>query len=137
MTQKNLYRSTENRVIAGVCGGLGEYFDVDPAVIRILWALFVFAGGAGIWAYIIAWIIIPESATERVAKPVAQTLKPKKPNDEEWTAGRVWFFGYGLILLGVLFMINSFLPSFGIEKFWPLILIGIGGIIIFSSKRSV
>jgi phage shock protein PspC (stress-responsive transcriptional regulator) len=57
---KRLYRSKKNRVIAGVCGGIGEYFNIDPTLIRLLWILFVFAGGSGILAYIIAWIIIPE-----------------------------------------------------------------------------
>lgn len=56
---KQLYRSERNKVIAGVCGGLGEYFNVDPTLIRLLWVFLVFAGGGGIIAYILAWIIIP------------------------------------------------------------------------------
>lgn len=56
---KRLYRSKKNRVIAGVCGGIAEYFNIDPTLIRLLWILFIFAGGSGILAYIIAWIIIP------------------------------------------------------------------------------
>ena len=57
---KRLYRSQEDRMIAGVCGGLGEYFEVDPTLIRILWILFSIAGGAGVLAYIAAYIVIPE-----------------------------------------------------------------------------
>ena len=57
---KKLYRSKKNRVIAGVCGGIGEYFNVDPTLIRVIWILFALALGSGILAYIIAWIIIPE-----------------------------------------------------------------------------
>lgn len=57
---KKLYRSKKNRLIAGVCGGLGEYFNIDPTIVRLVWLLFVFAGGSGILAYLIAWIIIPE-----------------------------------------------------------------------------
>lgn len=56
---KKLYRSKKNRVIAGVCGGIGEYFEVDPTIIRLAWILFAFSG-AGILAYIIAFLIIPE-----------------------------------------------------------------------------
>ena len=56
---KRLYRSKKNRMIGGVCGGIGEYFNVDPTLIRLVWILFLFAGGAGLLAYIIAWIIIP------------------------------------------------------------------------------
>jgi phage shock protein C len=59
---KRLFRSKKNRVIGGVCGGLGEYFDVDPTVIRLLWVLFIFFSfGAAILAYLIAWIITPEN----------------------------------------------------------------------------
>jgi phage shock protein C len=56
-----LYRSKKNRIIAGVCGGIGEYFKVDPTLIRLLWLLISIVGaGSGIVAYIIAWIIIPK-----------------------------------------------------------------------------
>lgn len=57
-----LYRSKKNRIIAGVCGGIGEYFKVDPTLIRLLWLLIsiLSAGAGGLVAYIIAWIIIPE-----------------------------------------------------------------------------
>lgn len=57
---KRLYRSKNNCMIAGVCGGLGEYFDIDPTFIRLLWIVFTLAGGSGILAYIIAWIAIPQ-----------------------------------------------------------------------------
>lgn len=56
---KKLYRSRNNRMIFGVCGGIGEYFDVDPTLVRLVWLLFTF-WGPGILAYLIAWIIIPE-----------------------------------------------------------------------------
>jgi len=59
---KKLLRSKKNRMIAGVCGGIGEYLGIDPTVIRLLWVLFTLISlGAGIIAYIIAWIIIPEN----------------------------------------------------------------------------
>ena len=60
--KKKLYRSTENRVIAGVCGGIAEYFDIDPTLVRLAWVLFCVLGGSGLLAYIIAAIIIPERA---------------------------------------------------------------------------
>ena len=59
---KKLLRSTKNKMVAGVCGGIGEYFNVDPTVIRLLWVILTLISmGAGVIAYIIAWIIIPES----------------------------------------------------------------------------
>ena len=56
---KRLIRSNKNKMIAGVCGGIGEYMNVDPTIIRLIWVLFSLTG-AGVLAYIIAWIIIPE-----------------------------------------------------------------------------
>lgn len=61
---KRLYRSTKNRVIGGVCGGLGDYLNMDPVLLRVLWAIFFFFGGVGLLAYIIAWIIMPERPAE-------------------------------------------------------------------------
>ena len=56
---RKLYKS-RNRMLCGVCGGIGEYLNLDPTVIRILWIIFSFVGGCGILAYIIAAIVIPE-----------------------------------------------------------------------------
>ncbi|MBT4258262.1 PspC domain-containing protein [archaeon] len=58
--QKRLYRSTKNRMIGGVCGGIAEYFNIDPTIIRLLTVIIALTYGTGILAYLIAWIIIPE-----------------------------------------------------------------------------
>lgn len=57
---KRLYKSSTNRVLCGVCGGIGEYFNIDPVIIRLLLVVLCCAGGSGILVYIIAAIIIPE-----------------------------------------------------------------------------
>ncbi len=62
MEQKRLFRSTRNKMICGVCGGVAEYINIDPTVVRLLWVLFSFAGGAGILVYLIAAIIMPIQA---------------------------------------------------------------------------
>jgi phage shock protein C len=56
---KRLVRSEQNKVVAGVCGGLGEYFDIDPTIVRLVFIVFALAGGPGILAYIIMWLIMP------------------------------------------------------------------------------
>ena len=58
--EKKLRKSSVNKKLCGVCGGIAEYFIVDPTVVRLLWVLFSVAGGAGLLAYIIAAIIMPE-----------------------------------------------------------------------------
>ena len=59
--EKKLYKSNQNKMIDGVCGGIAEYFGIDPTVVRLIWALFSLMGGSDILAYIIAAIIIPRS----------------------------------------------------------------------------
>jgi phage shock protein C len=58
---KKLYRSTVDRRIGGVCGGLAEYFNIDPTLVRVLFVLGLLAVGGTFWAYLIMWIIVPES----------------------------------------------------------------------------
>lgn len=59
-----LYRSTTDKKLAGICGGLGDYFNVDPTVVRILFvAGFFLSGSLMFWLYLILWIIIPETPT--------------------------------------------------------------------------
>ena len=60
MEPKRLFRSRKDRIIGGVCGGLGNYLNVDPVLVRVVWAILFFAAGVGLLAYILAWIIIPE-----------------------------------------------------------------------------
>ena len=57
---KKLYRSKKQRMIAGVCGGVAEYLDADPTIVRLFWVIGSFFWGIGILAYLAAWIIVPE-----------------------------------------------------------------------------
>ena len=59
--EKKLYKSNQNKMLDGFCGGIAEYFGIDPTVVRLIWALFSLMGGCGILAYIIAAIIIPRN----------------------------------------------------------------------------
>jgi len=65
---KRLYRSRTNKMIAGVCGGLGDFFELDPTLIRLAAVVLVLAAGAGILAYIVAWIIVPQQPWDSVGK---------------------------------------------------------------------
>ncbi|HPE41073.1 MAG TPA: PspC domain-containing protein [Bacteroidales bacterium] len=61
MTYKKFIRSNTNRRIAGVCGGLADYFNIDPTLVRVLFVVFTLAGGSGILIYIATWILTPEN----------------------------------------------------------------------------
>ncbi|MBM3303962.1 MAG: PspC domain-containing protein [Candidatus Aenigmarchaeota archaeon] len=62
---RRLYRSGNDKILGGVCGGLGEYFGLDPVLIRLAWILFSLVYGSGVLAYIIAWIIIPRNPNHK------------------------------------------------------------------------
>lgn len=71
--KNKLYRSKKDCVIGGVCGGIAEYFDVDPTLVRLLAILIFFFGGSGIIAYIIGWIIIPQNPNGNKKKIILRT----------------------------------------------------------------
>ena len=140
---KRLYRSTKEKMIGGVCGGIAEYFDIDPVLVRILFVVATFAGGSGILAYIICWIIIPERpyapaatpATEGAAQPVTTPPTPSQPEQNGHRGSAV--AGVVLIIIGGLFLADNFLPHFHFSDFWPIILIALGiGILSKSTKRA-
>lgn len=58
---KRVYRSKKNKMLAGVCGGIAEYFEVDPVLVRLLFVLLLFMGFVGIIIYLVAWLLIPEN----------------------------------------------------------------------------
>lgn len=71
---KRLYRSKKERILGGVCAGLGEHLDVDPTVIRLIWAVVsVLSVGTGIIIYILAWIIIPEEDSDGTVSPSGES----------------------------------------------------------------
>ncbi|MCH7730979.1 MAG: PspC domain-containing protein [Candidatus Marinimicrobia bacterium] len=63
---KRLYRNKKDAKLAGVCAGLGDYFDIDPVIVRLVFLLTIF-WGAGIFAYLIAWIIVPEVPPQKLS----------------------------------------------------------------------
>jgi phage shock protein PspC (stress-responsive transcriptional regulator) len=83
--KKKLYRSRDERWLVGVCGGIGEYFDIDATVIRVIFVLATFLLGGGLWIYIILWIIMPLTPDEflTVEKPAeVEELPEETPADE-------------------------------------------------------
>jgi phage shock protein C len=83
MTQRRLYRSTTDRKIAGVCGGLAEYFDIDPTLVRVLYFVaLVLPGGIGILPYIILWIVLPEGPGEGAPTSALTTAEERYARGE-------------------------------------------------------
>lgn len=76
---KKLYRSDDNKILLGICGGIGEYFDIDPVIVRILLVILIFLGFSGIIAYIVAAFIIPRRPTVTYYSTSTQATTPTEP----------------------------------------------------------
>ncbi|BDQ01821.1 MAG: hypothetical protein KatS3mg036_0637 [Ignavibacterium sp.] len=148
--EKRLYRSYTDKMLGGVCGGLGEYFDIDPVIIRVLFVVAVLFGGGGILAYIILWIVIPQKPFT-IPKPNHEgssgadaTAGQSDTNQntfqnfivEKRRMNKNSLAGIILIFLGVLFLLDNFVPRFSFHDFWPLILIGIGFALILNARNN-
>jgi phage shock protein C len=135
---KRLYRSKKNRVIAGVCGGIAEYLEVDPVLVRLIAVLLLFVGGGSFIAYIIGMIIIPNAPLGSI--PDNQSVPPPPPNPAKANQTGGLIIGVILIVLGISFLLKH-IPFFqdyywwfwnmGWNFLWPSILILIGLLIIF------
>lgn len=134
-----LYRSETNRVIAGVCGGLGEYFNIDPTILRIIIIFITLFGGSGIILYIILWIVIPTKSTlgknsDDYIKANVEEIKEKSKT----VTGRDTHFILGLILvvLGLTFLLENlgFYTFRYIWRLWPIFLIILGLSVLIKKK---
>lgn len=120
-----LRRTRDDRVIGGVCGGLGRYLGIDPVLLRIAFVVLAIAGGGGILIYVVAWIVIPE------ARP-GDALGGTRPSAVDATRLIV---GGTLIALGTILLLNLSIPRIG-RYFWPLALIAIGVAVVLQSSMS-
>jgi len=114
---KRLYKSRKYKVIDGVCGGIAEYFDIDPVIIRLIFVISIALGGTGIIAYIIGMIIIPHKTGEDAPeeKPVAKKaskakaeVKESAPVEKKGDSQAGLIFGVVLVLIGGLFLLSEF-----------------------------
>jgi len=123
-------------MVAGVSTGLAEYFNLDPVLIRLIFVIFTLFNGVGILAYVILWIVVPyrpivlpAASTGEASEAVFTTDVPPTPVKAA-NGKSSMFTGVLLIALGVLFLLNNFVPGFSFGDFWPLLLIGIGGALL-------
>lgn len=138
---KLLYRSQNDRLIAGICGGLAEYLNMDSTVVRLVFIILLFFGGSGFLIYIVMWIFVPEEKLkikshhqvfeENIAeiKSVAQHMQKSVQNEKLYNA-RLWV-AVVLILTGIVFLLNNFgLFYIDVGKLWPVWIILVGLLLI-------
>ena len=149
---KRLYRSANNKVFGGVAGGIADYFDIDPIIIRLLFVIIAVAGGGGVIVYLILWIALPLEPITPFTMNMGsgESFTADNPGDQstaDFTSGTSNPFeipvkpenrnsligGIVLISIGILFLANRFIPNIDFGDLWPLLLVILGGVLIATS----
>jgi phage shock protein C len=130
-TTKKLYRSKSDRLIGGVCGGIAEYFSIDPLIVRIGWVFVTLFAGAGIIAYIAALIVVPDNPDQEYIQ------KAKRSSGD---SAKLW--GSLLIIIGAIFLLREtgffyhfHIWSFPWQAFMAAILIAFGIYLLYNKKN--
>lgn len=151
-----LYRSRDDRMLAGVAGGLAEMWGADPALVRVIWALLViFTGGVALLVYIVMALVIPDeplvpegqaagagegsvpptdAQAARLAAREARAARRATAGDGGGVPAAAILGGF-LIILGGFFLAREYLPQIDFDWFWPLVLVGLGVFLVVSALR--
>ena len=162
---RRLYRSRRDSILGGVAGGVADYFDMDPSIVRIVWAvLALVTGGIFLVLYIVMWIVVPEGpSASTVARTAAEdaALAPSGPATEpgevmpaasapttaapDWTtreqqlrrrgSGGAVVFGAILIAAGIWFLVDQYLPDINTDLLWPVALVVLGIVLLVVALR--
>lgn len=127
-TDNKLYRSQHDRILFGVCGGLGDYFHLDPTIIRLLFVILFLINGSGLFIYLALAIITSKSPQTIDHATSALNLIKRKH-----------FLGYLIIFVGIMILLKNFAPEpwllISSRLVWPLIIISLGIILIFKKPN--
>jgi len=150
---RRLYRSRREEMISGVAGGVAEYLDLDPSIVRVVWAvLALITGGVFFIVYVVMWIVVPqapegpESSDATGADPGGAAPSSGWVPPSGWAAqggrrphrhsgGGSWIFGLILIGLGIYFLAREYLPDIDVDRLWPLGLVVIGLLFVVVAFR--
>lgn len=143
--RERLYRSRTDRMIFGVAGGMARWLDVDPAVVRLVWALLIIAGGVGLLLYIVAAIVVPEEPLGAMPPPASGQAVSGDSGGSGWTAPRTTarsgtgsapvIIGVVLVLLGAWFLAERYIDWLDNALLWPALLIVVGALLLMGATR--
>lgn len=125
--ERRLYRSRKNRVFKGVAGGIGEYFGIDPVLVRLAFLLTFAMGGVGVVAYILAWVLVPKRPKGQAVPSTPRTSGLEVLHNRSLG---VWI----LVAIGAGFILDQLNLNIAGDRLWPLLLVG-GGLIVLMRRR--
>ena len=131
-----LYRSPDDRMLAGVAGGLAENWKIDPSLVRIVWALLiVLTGGLAFLVYVVMAIVVPERPAGVAVDHPGETgggaspARPRRSDRSDATRGGL-VAGLILIVVGGFFLVRQLLPAIDLGFWWPTVAIGLGIVLV-------
>jgi len=142
--RERLYRSRDDRMLFGVAGGMADWLDLDPSIVRLVWALLILAGGIGLVLYIVAAIVIPEAPPGYVAPAAtaattgaagvdaAATQPPRRANRGSRDGSII--FGLVLVLAGGWFLVDRYI-DIDASAIIPAVLIVVGIALLLGAAR--
>jgi len=140
---RRLYRSAIDKVIGGVAGGLADLLDIDPTIVRVVWALLALVtGGVFFILYVVMWIVVPlgpdlvagEGAPGEGGAPSAAGAA-WTPHRHRGSGSGGLVFGLILIGLGGYFLVREYLPSLDLDRLWPVLLVVAGLALLLVAVR--
>ncbi|MCL1850989.1 MAG: PspC domain-containing protein [Bacteroidetes bacterium] len=139
MNTKRLTRSATDKKIAGICGGLGEYFNVDPVIFRIIFCFLALCGGGGLLLYLIMLLVIPEKQNsfqdfskqteETTYEDMSDTKKKGRSDTVLIVLGAIF------IIFGAMIFLFRALPCYSYRFFFPAVLVVGGILLVLLSKK--
>lgn len=154
---RRLYRSRREEMIGGVAGGVAEYLDLDPSIVRVVWAvLALITGGVFFIVYVVMWIVVPQAPEMPEGTPGAPTggeravgtsaespgwvppsgwVAPAAHRGHRRSGGGSWIFGVILIGLGTYFLAREYFPEIDVDRLWPLGLVFLGLLLMVIAFR--
>lgn len=139
MNEQRLVRSETDRMIAGVCSGLADYLNIDPALVRLAFILLLFASGIGLPIYLLLWVIMPSSGNlgEPNNKIMQENIEDlsQTVSSQVNRLGRSGTVGAIFILLGVYFLLEQTVGLGWLNAiFWPMLIMGLGAYLIINRR---
>lgn len=120
--QQRLTRPRDDRMIAGVASGLARYLGIDPTLVRIAFVVLAVAGGAGVLAYLVAWVLMPEGNGAAI-----------EPRSARGNGASV--VGFVLVALGSLLLLDRLLPDLSWRFVAPAVLVALGLVLLLGGRR--
>lgn len=145
---KRLTRSSSDVLLGGVCGGLGQYFGIDPTLVRLIFVLLTLAGGSGVLIYFILWIVIPRDDMPAAQAHLDSQEFTRRANQmghemeqmvHQPNQRAVKFIGFALVVLGLVYLVQNlnipWLAWFNDRLLWPVVIIALGALLLTRAFR--